>query len=569
MNGRATSDAESYEERVRRLRELEEQLSRERSALERMQSGKEGHHGEPSGSKARTPPAQFRTVSSVGSPPPADDPLDLLRDRRGYGENLTLPDDGLDKEDVSMPSQGFPGDASDDLPGPDLNGWGGLHPVDDRDDRDDWRSTDSIDPRRKPDPLDFIEPPGTHESPAGMYPGETGEDPRPVRSRAVPTPLNEIDQYRRDIEDFRARGYNVSRMYDIFTRDVETIREAVLKYMQDVNQLKEIENELEELGTAGYEDDVLSLNALLKDPDSLEQAKAFLSRLKLSLGKREEKRRLQTVREIEELFDQIMIEYSDVIGQFARTIDEIKASIIDLEMTSGSDAHQVKKLIYELKDSLVRARLTREREGEVETIREELRELKRKGFRVEEIEDLLSRNMKLATDLYDEFSSNASRLLEIEAELATLPSRGFEKEIAEIRSMLRDTDKVLLVQNRLTSLKRRIRLAGIKTKMNRIRTPADGKRTGPTRMTCPKCGGTVPISSDERPLKVNCSACGTEYHLKRVPVQEERSSAPASPADPSRPPVPGPPPGPDTCPKCGSALLPDSVFCGICGHRMS
>ena len=536
-----TSDGtlgESYEQKMRKMQEMEAQLARERAELERM---KMEHKSQ----------SRMVTPDPVDIAPPMDQPRSLLSsddfdDLRGpdtsYGENLMLPDDEFESIQQEMPAM--------------------------------------------------------------MEPSTKTQEPK------LEGPDAEIDQYRKDIEDFRSRGYNVSRMYDIFSKDIDTVRAAMLQYMQDVNQLKEIESSLGSLDASGFEHDITTLHSLLKDPDHVHDAKAYIDELSASIANREERERAGKIRDIEDLFDSVMHEFSEVTSDFEEAIGDIKVAIIDLETMAISEVHDVKKMIYDLKDNMIEAKLSHEKQGEIKGIEEDLREWARKGFNVTSIEEVLGRNLKLALNLYEEFTTRANKLLELESHLNSIPSTGFEKEINEIRGILRDTDKLLLVQNKIQSLKRRIRLAGIQMKMEKMRTPATGKRTGPTQMTCPKCGGVVPIASDERPLKVNCSSCQTEFHLKRIPSKESDktpapgtspqpsspspSPAPGSggaslpkPSDPSRPPSdqggvtvtpivveplsgtdqPGSG-GPEKCPNCSAPLLPDSVFCGLCGHRM-
>lgn len=565
MTDAERDQGESYEQRMQRLQELEEQLARERAELAQM--GSQSHSMAP-------PPNQPSSLPDISSIPTSEPPRSFLAsdnfdDLRGndtsYGDNLLLPDDESPiSPDPVNPSTSMNPDlptfSDEDISGLDQG------PLTDA-------GNEAIPEMRTAEP--------ESEAPFNPVPDE---------------PLSEIDQYRHEIEDFRTRGYNVSRMYNIFTQDIETIRAAVLHYMQDINQLKELESQLEGLDTSGFEHDVLSLNTLMKDPDSVEKAQTFFAELKDTMAHREEKERSRSVQEIEDLFDGVMREFSDVTANFEEIIGDVKVSIIDLETAAISESHHVKKMVYGLKDDLIKARLSQERAGEIKDIKEDLREWARKGFNVTDIEDVVSRDLKIAADLYEEFTSRANKLLELENVVNSIRAKGFESEISEIKKILRDTDKLLLVQNKITSLKRRIRLAGIQTKMDRIRAPLDAKRTGPTQMGCPKCKGTVPIPSDDRPLKVTCSSCHTEYHLKRVPSSEDKGKrVPSSPGQTPPPPKADEPitvqpitvqpitvqpisdagqgpgtgqPGQDVCPKCRSPLLPDSVFCGLCGHRM-
>lgn len=425
---------------------------------------------------------------------------------------------------------------------------------------------------------------------------------------ALPTPENEVEQYRNEIEQFRSRGYNVSRMYGIFSQEIDMIRQEMLRYMEDITSLKEVQQELDSLDVTGFERNAQSLGSLLKDPDQIEEAKAFLEELKISIDSKDEIERKTKLREIDHLFDEIIGEFSDITSSFDDEIMDIKAAIIDMETAPISEFYNIKKMIYELKEMMIKKKLEKETKYKRDIIISEIDEWEKKGFLLQELKDTVGTELKEGKQLFDEFLKNGERLLEIEGELNSLNIKGFDKELGDIQSLLREPEKLFLVENKLESLKRRIRLAGIQTKMNRLRTPvSQGASEG--QMVCPKCGGTVPIPSKERPLKVQCSTCNTEYHLKRVAASESEEKTPNAPShqhDTSTPPIapavggqpPSQPPiqppdlggaievkpleeGPQgspqqqpaqegpKCPQCGSNLLPDSVFCGLCGYRLT
>ena len=529
----------SYEERRRRMQELEEELARERAKLmdieQRKAWNKDAATPDTTSALRKNPGAGegqapenhfFRQQDDL------DDLDDLPMTDSGYSENLLLPDD--------EPAPGI----VDSLP--------------------------SLTQELSPDTID---------------------EPRRTTHGATP----EIEEYRREIDDFRDRGYNVSRMFDVFSRDIETVRSSVIQFMQDVNQLKEIEQQLDELDVTGFENDTLSLRALLKNPDMVEHARTFLQGLKDRIESNEARERRSRIREVEDLFEETLKEFLEVAYLFEEPIQDIKVAIIDMETTPIGEYRTVKKMIFDLKDAMVREKFVKEKEDEKRSFLDELQRWRKKGFTVSEIESVMQRDLPKAVELYEDFVKNANRLLELETELDSMNVTGFENEIREIRHIVRKPEKIILAENKMESLKRRVRLSGIQTKMGRLRSPDSAKRKGPSQMTCPKCGGVVPIPSNERPLKVNCSSCQTEFHLKRVPTPAPRGS-PSGPENAGIPvspmsedgkasvevtpittevqvsatvsPIQQPPPIQPSCPKCGAALLPDSVFCGLCGHKM-
>jgi len=349
----------------------------------------------------------------------------------------------------------------------------------------------------------------------------------PVAS-SPPVPVDdvvrEIEGYRHSIDDFRARGYNVSRLYGIFSMDIDVIRKEVLEFMEDVRRLKELENELRKLDTSKFEKEVGYLRTLLKNPDAVKEAESYFEDLKARILNQEKEGRERKSREIEELFDDVLKEYEKEAEAHADEIEDIKASLIDMERMPMENLFALKKKVKRLKDTLERDRRREKERKRKIAITTDLREWSERGFNVSRIEALLDRDLREASELYMDFLPKAERLLKLERELQSLDTTGFERQVDEIMAEIHNPDKVLEVEKNLESLKRRIRLSNIQKagrEGKKLAKPAMG-RTGPTEMTCPKCGGVVPIPSDERPLRVRCSNCGTEFTLKRIPVPEEQ-----------------------------------------------
>lgn len=560
----------SYEERRRRMQELEEELARERAKLIEIEQRKAWEKG---AATPDAPPAPWNNPVAGDNHPPENRSFfpqngfdDLQVTDSGYSENLLMPDD----EPAPGIVDSLPSLTQELSPDTFSSGTGDRNKV--------WKEDEMKLPERPS--MGYITSEDHHI-----------DEPRRTTHSATP----EIEEYRREIDDFRDRGYNVSRMFDVFSRDIETVRSSVIQFMQDVNQLKEIEQQLDELDVTGFESDALSLRALLKNPDMVEHARTFLQGLKDRIESNEARERRSRIREVEDLFEETLKEFLDVAYLFEEPIQDIKVSIIDMETTPIGEYRTVKKMIFGLKDAMVREKFVKEKEDEKRSFLDELQRWRKKGFTVSEIESVMQRDLPKAVELYEDFVKKANRLLVLETELDSMNVTGFENEIREIRHIVRKTEKIILVENKMESLKRRVRLSGIQTKMGRLRSPVSGKRKGPSQMTCPKCGGVVPIPSNERPLKVNCSSCQTEFHLKRVPTPAppgsssgpEDAGIPVSPMNedgtasvevtpistelqvPAKAgPIQTPPAVQPSCPTCGASLLPDSVFCGLCGHKM-
>ena len=91
--------------------------------------------------------------------------------------------------------------------------------------------------------------------------------------------------------------------------------------------------------------------------------------------------------------------------------------------------------------------------------------------------------------------------------------------------------------------------------------------------TCPKCGGKIPITSLERPLKVKCPSCGASFTLKAKPGAKKGAAVKPHTHTHTVAHTHKAMPAEDTeiviCPSCGKALpVPagaTSVKCDACG----
>jgi len=257
-------------EREKQLRELEAKIAREKELLEKMRS--ETAAGAPQ--DGPLPPPEDPITEPTGSDIPSlrvtPNDLDPFSgpgdDPFVFSENLTLPDD------PATEGQGFPG------PVP-----AGLDPLE-------------TGPMAENNAAISGEP----MQDTGTFPSD--QDPMDISNEleVIESDPNaeEIKQYKHDIEEFRSRGYNVSRMYDVFSQDIESIRGELLQYMHDITKLKEIENELDELDTTGFQRDLQSLRRLLKNPDKIEESQSFLNELKERIDSKDSNERSTKIREL-------------------------------------------------------------------------------------------------------------------------------------------------------------------------------------------------------------------------------------------------------------------------------
>jgi len=297
------------------------------------------------------------------------------------------------------------------------------------------------------------------------------------------------------VAQWRSEGFNTRRLDGWETLSGAQARANFESFEKDVAALREIEGELGMVSQRGLEDDIARLRRLLRDVESLPEAKTELAELRARLDKgQEDKRREDFERKIQEWkvlgyntgrlrelekADPDTVQKELVVFKIrVHRLKELEGELSLLDATGFSG--EVAALMPLFKDvdkiSEVESRLTelrikiRSRSDEVRKKREDSGRRKRdlvdkmsvwlsQGYSVARLEELLDREMdldKIAGE-FDRFERDIVRLKELSGKLRTLDTTGFEREAAEARGMLSDLSRVAEAEQAVSALDARIR----------------------------------------------------------------------------------------------------------------
>ncbi|MEM4729540.1 MAG: DUF835 domain-containing protein [Thermoplasmata archaeon] len=296
------------------------------------------------------------------------------------------------------------------------------------------------------------------------------------------------------IEAWKAEGFDVSGLQGWEGWPLERAREAVAAFERDVAELKRLEGELALLPLKDADAERARLMPLLRDVSKLKEARAELARLRSMVEKSgEELQREEYLRKIEEWRalgynverlkelekgDLAALQKEFVVFKIrVHRLNELKGELglidttgLEAEVAALEPLFRDVNKIPELEAKLTELRLrARARLEEARIKKEEVARLKSElvekmsvwasqGFSVSRLEELMERERdleKLRAE-FDAFETAVVRLRELRARLRALDTKGFEKELSEVESLLNDPAKVQAAEGAVAALERLI-----------------------------------------------------------------------------------------------------------------
>ena len=346
------------------------------------------------------------------------------------------------------------------------------------------------------------------------------------------------------IYDWKKKGYNVSRIYQLIQQDITLAEEEFNEFLKTVRQLGKIEERLYRLDTNGFNEQVKRIEDMIKDPDR-----------------------------IEELEENIIILEENVLKK-------------EIESSGITDKDSVKAELKKELDKIRLEELHRIREEEGDRLREQERKriLKEELGRIREEERERIKNSELERIRKEE----KERLIwedRVVHQLNRVKKRA--KEEASGKKMTCPACRgTISISSSKRPLKVRCEQCGkdytLKAKSNGTVQEKGGSTIQYKK--CSKCGSPIPIVSDKRPLKIICQMCNAEFNLKSKKGGNSASAMGVPPGDLANKTLPlrqskGPglktnDYGADefdgsgeaiTCPTCQREIPAEAKVCGYCG----
>jgi hypothetical protein len=304
----------------------------------------------------------------------------------------------------------------------------------------------------------------------------------------------EDDRYRTDLSgrlsQWRGEGFDTRRLAGWEGLPAAEARSRFEAFEKDVQAMRDIEGELGTLPQRGIEADIARVRGLLRDLESLPQARSELATLRARAEKGQDDRRredferklqewkvlgynIDRLRELGKTDPDTLQKELVVFKIRVHRLKELEGELALLDTSGlGGEAAALMPLFKDVdKISEVESRLAELRlkiKGRAEEARGRREESGRKkrelvdrmsvwlsqGYSVSRLEALLDSEPDLAriTAEFDRFEKDIVRLKELAGRLKVLDTAGFEREAGEVRAMLSDLERASEAEAALSAL---------------------------------------------------------------------------------------------------------------------
>jgi len=349
------------------------------------------------------------------------------------------------------------------------------------------------------------------------------------------------------IFDWKKKGYNVSRFTKLIDHDISVAEEEFKEFLKTVKQMERMEERLFTLDTTGYEEQVNSIEDMLKNPDMIDKLEKEIILLEESILKKKLEAEAKAEGENEKP------EFN-----FDKELEKIRSEELERIRNEEGDRLKEQERRKILSEELGRIRMEE---------REKLRKSEVKRIRREEKERMVWEDRVLR-------------------QLRQTKEREVEKA-GQKKMKCPSCKGIIAVTSSKRPLKVRCPKCGkdytLKAKGNASESKiADSKKIQYKK--CPKCSSPIPVISDKRPLKIICQMCDSEYLLKEKRLGDVGEGIPTAPGSLANRSIPlrGSRTGTlktrdygsqdikqggrsIVCPTCGKDIPEEVKICGYCG----
>ncbi|MGQ9582843.1 MAG: hypothetical protein ACUVV6_04935 [Thermoplasmatota archaeon] len=310
------------------------------------------------------------------------------------------------------------------------------------------------------------------------------------RVRLNSTRARETRELMRRVEALRARGFAAERVLGLAEKDIRLAERELHALEASAELMAGLIAQLEGMDTRGFEERARALRERMRDPARLEECRRELLSLRheLERARAEEREREECRKEIEgwkrlglqtgaveaaltgditalrqamikfrldlQLHDELMVLLEPLLeGKRAAEASELQKELKDF-----SRLPELEKRVLELRLGFEEEALARGREGgralEAELVlHDKLVKWLESGYKIRRLESALRADPESLRAEVERLDSDIDQLSKLASALDVLDTKGHEKEVAHIRSMLNDPDKLATVRSMHEALK--------------------------------------------------------------------------------------------------------------------
>ena len=267
------------------------------------------------------------------------------------------------------------------------------------------------------------------------------------------------------INNLKEEGFVITRIEQQMNDSYNSLRDAFIAFLDDIQKLKDLKSNLSELSAPGYEDDVKALEELLNDTENLSRIEESINNIKEKVEKEKERRKEIKnkisawkkegfeISQMEEKLEAPLPELESAFSEINQNMEKLKTfgeqlASLDVkwheeeagkikELLKNPEAiSEIGKIMAELVDTLDKEQQERRE------LKDQLERWREEGYNVSSMDSAMDQSIDKIKEAADTLNEQINNLKGIGKKLDALDLKWFEKEAEAIREQLKDYEKL-------------------------------------------------------------------------------------------------------------------------------
>ena|GEM_PF-5985819 len=303
--------------------------------------------------------------------------------------------------------------------------------------------------------------------------------------------------YTTRMEEWRAQGYNVSRLIKALESDLGNLEVVFKSFERDVSEAQKLRAMMKDLWGKGFDTDLEALDQRLGEVDKVFENEEDLLRIRLRIDRQDKHKavRQEADKEMRQRFRRTLDEWKEQglkvdgletvmdkdLDTVAESIERARSEIGRLRVlgeelseldTTGHEeevervkellrdpttVHLAEEAILDLQLKVERHRKEERRRKEIDDrTRQELKDRilswRSEGFVTDYLYSMLEGDLEVLKKAVEDFEAAAGKMKELGDELGTMDTEGYEEDVERLRAKMRDVRLTGEVENDMLNL---------------------------------------------------------------------------------------------------------------------
>jgi chromosomal replication initiator protein DnaA len=267
------------------------------------------------------------------------------------------------------------------------------------------------------------------------------------------------------INGLKDEGFAISKIESHMEDSYNSLRDAFIAFLDEIQKLKDYKTNLSELSAPGYENEVSALEELLKDPENLPQIEDSINNIKEKVEK--EKERREEIKNKVSAWQEDGFEISQLVEKLEAPMPELESAFSEIDQNMEKlitfseqlasldikwhedEANKIKEqlknpeAIVEIGNMMAElVELLDKEQQERKELKDQLERWREEGYNVSFMDGAMDQSIDKIKEAAETLNGQIKNLKDIEEKLNTLELKWFESEAEAIREQLKDSEKL-------------------------------------------------------------------------------------------------------------------------------